>query len=117
MDYKVNWNTIRILILLCGTILGALAFILGFLLIKQGAVGEFEILGEGKGVKFFVTSVSPGIFIVLVGGLLVGLAFRIQKQCLGLPDSKQLKARGGAIYYQITDRNGKDDELSCREDF
>jgi hypothetical protein len=107
MNYNVNWNLIRVLMILCGTILGVLGLVLGFLLIQQGATGKFEVLGEAKGFKIFLTSVSPGVFIALVGGSLAGLAFKMQKHCLGLPDSKQLKARGGPEYYKLLNNNDK----------
>ena len=63
MSDDVNWQRIRILILIMGTIMGVLGLVLGFFLIRSGATGEFTALGEGVGMKVFITSVSPGTFI------------------------------------------------------
>lgn len=96
----MNWTRIRIAIIISGSCVGALGLVLGFLLMRQGAVGDFKILGETKGIKLFITSVSPGIFLALVGGAVNVVAFLLQKECLGLPNEKQLKARGGSDYYK-----------------
>ena len=104
MSYNMNWTRIRILIIISGSFIGALGLILGFILMLKGAMGKFEILGEAKGIKVFVTSVSPGVFLAFMGSIVNIVALRIQKACLGLPNEKQIKARGGSEYYKIVDR-------------
>lgn len=108
MKYDVNWELIRLVVLICGTLMGLVGIICGYLLIQAGATGHFEILGEGKGVKIFLTSVSPGIFIAAIGCVVTMQAFRLQKSCLGMPTKEQLKARGGVEYYKLEDQKAED---------
>ncbi|MCK4820378.1 hypothetical protein KA005_31730 [bacterium] len=108
MNYEVNWKKIRIRILYLGTAMGILGLVLGFILMWVGATGKFEILGEGKGVKIFITSVSPGIFLAIVGGIVNIVALRLQAGNIGMPTPKHIKARGGAEYYrQETSHNAQ----------
>lgn len=100
MKYNVNWNLIRILIIMSGLLFGLLGLTFGFILVLKGASGKFEILGEGKGVSFFLTALSPGIFFVFIAGIVNAISINVQKNCLGLPDHKQIQARGGVDYYK-----------------
>ncbi len=100
MNYEVNWEKIRIRILYLGTATGILGLVLGFILMLIGATGKFEILGESKGIKIFITSVSPGIFLAAVGGIVNIVALRLQAGSIGTPTPKQLVARGGVEYYK-----------------
>ena len=100
MNYKVSWEKIRIRILNLGTLMGVLGLILGFILILRGATGKFEVLGKSKGISIFVTSVSPGIFLALIGGVVNIFAFYIQIKSLGMPKAEEIKKRGGVEYYK-----------------
>lgn len=105
MKFIMNWTLIRIVMIVSGTSIGALGLVLGYLLIRQGAMGEFKIFGEAKGIKVFITSVSPGVFLAIVAGIVNAIALWIQKECLGMPREGQLKERGGAEYYKVTSPN------------
>ena len=111
MKYNVNWNLIRILIIISGSLFGLLGLTFGFILVLKGAAGKFEILGEGKGLSFFLTALSPGIFFVLVAGIVNAISINVQKKSLGLPDHKQLQARGGVDYYRLENTNKSQTEM------
>jgi len=45
----------------------------GYSLIKLGTRGNWEIVTEFKGWELYVASLSPGIFLILVGGAIMVL--------------------------------------------
>ncbi len=111
MKYNVNWNLIRILIIVSGMMFGLLGLTFGFILVLRGAAGKFEILGEGKGMSFFMTALSPGIFFALVGGVVTAISINVQKKSLGLPSHKELKARGGVDYYKLEHKKEEEGKI------
>jgi len=45
---------------------------------QQGATGKFEIPGKANGIKVFITSVSPDLFLAFVSGVVNAITFNIQ---------------------------------------
>lgn len=107
MKSHVNWNLIRILIIISGSLFGLLGLFFGFILVLKGATGKFEVLGEGKGISIFVTALSPGLFFVLASVIVNSISIIVQKKSLGLPSHRELKARGGVDYYKVKAGNGR----------
>lgn len=64
-----GWLRVIITFLFCFT---SLAFLYaGFLLIKDGVTGSWTIVTEFKGWQLYVTSIAPGLLIVLSGASLL----------------------------------------------
>lgn len=59
---------------------------------------------------FFMTALSPGIFFVLIAGIVNAISINVQKKSLGLPGHKELKARGGVDYYKLENINRENDD-------
>lgn len=55
-------------------IIGYLFARLGYNLLIKGVTGEFKFKGEIKGVKADLVSASPGLFFILMGTIIVGIA-------------------------------------------
>ena len=67
---------LRFLISLLFTLLSGAFLYLGYLLIKEGALGKWEIVSSFKGWTLYFTSISPGLLVVILGALIITWGLR-----------------------------------------
>lgn len=82
-SYPWMWCLYRMSVIVGGTVIGILGLYFGYKLIQQGATGEFTISGEKGDFKAFITSISPGLGLSVIGCLVTGLSYWIQKRSWG----------------------------------
>ncbi|MBN2541844.1 hypothetical protein JXI42_03180 [bacterium] len=83
METKTKWFIYRILVIVFGSAIGLTGLILGYHLVKSGAMGEFNLTWDIEGWKGFITSVTPGIFFAFMGCVVTIVAFLIQTKKWG----------------------------------
>lgn len=93
------WFAYRLATIAGGTAIGVFSLWLGYLLIQQGATGEFTLSGEGKDIKGFLTSTSPGIILAFFGCVVTTISYFIQIKAWGVQTPDQIKERGNIKYY------------------
>jgi hypothetical protein len=76
---------------------------LGYKLLVKGISGDFKFSAEYKGVKADVVSASPGIFFILMGTIIVGIA--LYKGVL--IDSAHQQSKETSIQKQEVPKEGK----------
>ncbi|MFA6427871.1 MAG: hypothetical protein WCW16_05565 [Candidatus Magasanikbacteria bacterium] len=80
---RISDGWVRVIITVLYFLLSAICVCMGTFLIKAGAQGEWKILADFKEVPLYITSLSPGILVILAGILIM---------CWGLPKTiKSLK--------------------------
>jgi len=57
----------RVLITIFGTIINLSFLYIGYLVIKSGVTGSWEIVSSFQGFKLYAASISPGLFIIICG--------------------------------------------------
>ena len=73
---RISEGWLRLLITMCYTIVSLFFLYKGVDLIKIGARGEWKIIADFKEMPLYITSISPGVLIILAGMLIM---------CWGLP--------------------------------
>jgi hypothetical protein len=106
MSNEMRFGLYRMTVIICGTLIGIIGLVLGYLLVKSGARGEFAILTEVKGVKGFITSISPGLLFAFLGCVVAAISYVIQVKAWAEPSSDIIKARGGLGYYKLKEQPG-----------
>lgn len=77
-EYTISFALIILLKIVC-FILGYLTIKLGYRLINSGAKGQFKFSAKIGSIKGNLVSVSPGLFFVLLGVMLIGYAMYVEK--------------------------------------
>jgi len=98
------WFAYRVLVIISGAIIGVVSIWLGYELIKQGATGNFTIGAEREGIKAFLSSVSPGLLLVLFGCSVSALSMIVQIKAWGVQNPKQINERNKSGYYPWADK-------------
>ena len=80
---RISDGWLRLLITICYGSVSLLFLYAGVDLIKTGAKGKWEIVADFKEMPLYITSISPGVFVILASILIM---------CWGLPTTiKNLK--------------------------
>ncbi len=73
---RISEGWLRISITICHIAVSSFFLYEGVDLIKIGAKGEWKVTADFKGIDLYVTSISPGVLVILCGMLIM---------CWGLP--------------------------------
>ena len=77
------WCLYRMSVIIGGTLICLTSLYLGYLLIQQGATGEFTISGEKGDFKGFFSSISPGLGLAFLGCVVVIVSYVLQRKSWG----------------------------------
>ena len=82
-SYPWMWCLYRMSVIIGGTLICLTSLYLGYLLIQQGATGEFTISGEKGDFKGFFSSISPGLGLAFLGCVVVIVSYVLQRKSWG----------------------------------
>ena len=63
--FRRDSGEVMVFIVILYLLFGCYGFNLGYQLIKMGVSGEFKILADFSGLKLYIASICPGVFLLI----------------------------------------------------